>query len=316
MFFSIIVPAFNVQAYIKQCIDSLLTQNIDDYEIIIVDDCSKDYTSAISDTYTGGIVKTIHNEKNLGLSDSRNIGLKSAKGEYIIFVDSDDYIETNILQTIKDRIEELSKPDIVYLGYYLEKGSTSFKKYTFNSGKNAVYDAKEFARNELSRRKIPIPACFAAYRRDYLISNALYFKSGILHEDELWSPITLLTAKSVGTTDICFYHYIIREGSITQRKDNTKNGLDMLDSCNDLIEFTDKSSLDSNLKKLMYNHIAMIYIKAMCRGRLYRKPYCHKVNRTLPYRYSCFLKDKVKGIIFMGSLRMYYYCDKWLGNNI
>ena len=97
MFLSIIVPAYNVERYIDKCVDSLEEQNIDDYEIIIINDCSTDNTINVIKRRAKCNIRIINKEINTGLSDTRNIGIESANGEYIMFVDSDDYIETNII---------------------------------------------------------------------------------------------------------------------------------------------------------------------------------------------------------------------------
>ena len=93
MLISIIVPVYNVENYLKECIDSILRQEFRDYEIILVDDGSKDDSGKICDEYGKkySFISVIH-KKNGGLSDARNFGLKIAKGEYILFIDSDDYI--------------------------------------------------------------------------------------------------------------------------------------------------------------------------------------------------------------------------------
>ena len=94
--FSVIIPIYNVEAFLKECIDSVLQQTYKDYEIILVDDGSTDESGAIADTYARNYpgINVIH-RNNGGLSAARNTGIEAAKGRYIIFVDSDDYIDKN-----------------------------------------------------------------------------------------------------------------------------------------------------------------------------------------------------------------------------
>ena len=315
MFLSVIVPAYNVEQYIDKCIESLLNQDIDDYEIIIVNDASNDNTVDKVKNWIDDRIIFVNKEKNSGLSSTRNEGMKIAKGKYIAFVDSDDYLEINSFSKLKKQIEAFKDIDAIYMGYYLHREKQTKLCYDFYSEKNRKFEAFSFLEFELRHRRFPVPACFAIYRRDFLESNSIFFQTGILHEDELWSPIILLSAKIVATTDICIYHYIIRSGSITQKKNRTQNGIDKLYICEQLLVMT-KDIQDEKLKKLMNNHIAMLYMKAMCEGKLYRKEYNQKIDRTFPIKNVCFLKDIVKAILFTISLRIYYVLDRIMGQKL
>lgn len=315
MFLSVIVPAYNVEQYIDKCIESLINQDIDDYEIIIVNDASTDKTVDKVINWKNDRIIFVNKEKNSGLSSTRNEGMKIAKGKYIAFVDSDDYLEFNSFSKLKKQIEDMKEIDAIYMGYYLHRYNRIEKYYDFYSEKNRKFKATSFLKYELKHRGIPVPACFAVYRREFLEKNNILFRVGILHEDELWSPTILFKADLVATTNICIYHYIIRSGSITQKKDRTQNGIDKLYICKQLFEMT-KSQLDENVKKLMNNHISMLYMKAMCEGKLYRKPYSQKIDRTFPIKNVCFLKDIVKGILFAISLRIYYLFDCLMGQKL
>lgn len=315
MFLSIVVPAYNVEKYIDRCIDSLENQNIEDYEIIIINDCSTDDTLNIVNKRVKQNVKVIDKKTNTGLSDTRNIGIEVACGEFIMLVDSDDYIQENVLLEIKKFVLINDKPDVVYLGYYLEKNGEVIKHRGFISDINTVFMGKDFLKSELKNRCLPIPACFAIYKKEFLLNNNMRFAKGLLHEDELWTPIILDKAERVGTMGLFFYHYQIHENSITQKKDKTKNGLDMLTICNILSVYASQIE-DLELKRLMNNHIAMIYMKGMCRGRLYRREYKSNINRFFPLQNAYFIKDRIKSIIFAFNMKVYYYLDIRLGHNI
>ncbi len=115
MFFSVIVPVYNVKSYLRQCIESILMQSCTDMELLLVDDGSTDGSGTICDEYSKKDirVKVIH-KKNGGVSDARNQGLYAAKGKYIIFVDADDYWETDILSSIKEKIVSTGEPDLIF----------------------------------------------------------------------------------------------------------------------------------------------------------------------------------------------------------
>lgn len=315
MFFSIIVPAYNVENYIDRCIKSLINQDINDYEIIIVNDGSTDSTEEKILKWDNTKITFINKKSNTGLSDSRNLGLKNARGEYILFVDSDDYLEYNSLSNLKSYIEEVYPTDVVYMGYVKEKAGVASNQYDFHSKFNKCYSSHEFMKFELQHRGIPIPACFAVYRRGFLIEQDISFEVGLLHEDELWAPTVMLYAKSIATTNLSLYHYILRDDSITQKKDKVQNGLDLLHICQQLMDLSINIQ-DNELQKLMKNHIAMVYMKAMCIGKLYRKEYKVQINHLLPLRNVCFPKDMIKGFIFAISLRGYYLLDYWMGHKI
>lgn len=315
MFFSIIVPVYNVEKYLDKCIDSLIQQDFEDYEIFLINDGSTDSSVKIAEKYVNNNkVQLINKEKNSGLSDTRNIGLKKANGDYIIFVDSDDYVDHEYLKRVYKIIIDQSYPDIVYTGFVEERDKNNITIYGYKSEKNVCYKNNDFLINELRHRTLYAPVCFGIYKRKLLIANNLFFKSGICHEDELWTPQVVYHANSVYTTDLSPYHYIRREGSITKIKDKTKNGIDLLRSCNELTIFSNKIK-NKELMRLMNNHIAMLYMKAMCRGKLYRKEYRKLIDRTFPIKNTVFMYDQIKAILFLASLRIYYTFDHIFGDN-
>jgi len=112
--FSIIVPVYNVEDYIHECVNSILAQSFDSYEILLINDGSTDKSASICDQFalSHRNVIVIH-KKNGGLSDARNVGIKNAKGEYIIFIDSDDYIEKNTLDVFAKELCEADNPDVM-----------------------------------------------------------------------------------------------------------------------------------------------------------------------------------------------------------
>lgn len=315
MFLSIIVPAYNVDKYINKCLDSLLDQTYDDYEIVVINDGSSDRTNEIIKNDYTGKVTYINKENNTGLSDTRNFGMRYANGEYIIFVDGDDYVESNCVEKIKEEINKNPQIDVLYTGHYKEKNGNCVKYRGFASESNKIWKADDFLISELGKRKFPVPACFAVYRKDFLVDNNLKFTTGIFHEDELWSAEVALKAKYVLTSDICYYHYVIRQGSITQKRDLTQNGLDVIFICNNMIEMLKKIE-NPLVKSLFANHIAMLYMKGMCRGKLYRREYRNKFDRKIPIKYSYFLKDKLKAVLFAVSPYLYARIDSRYGTKL
>ena len=311
MFCSIIVPIYNVERYLSKCIDTLLDQDIQDYEIILIDDKSVDNSLKIAEEYERKHerIKLIKKERNTGLSDTRNEGLRIAQGEYILFVDSDDCIEKNILRTIKEEIVN-SNADIVYLGFECINDDTTEIQYTYIS-KPGVYSKDDFMLNELRHGNLSIPACMACYRKDLIEENNLYFETGILHEDVRWSPVVLNAASTVLASKIVFYKYLIRESSIShQKKDRTKNGMDLMNTCLFLRDYS--SSIDNNkIRRFFLNYVATGYLKAVAVNEVaFKNP--ESIDRSFPVKLACRPKDIIRSIIFMVNPRIYSIVYKYV----
>lgn len=306
MLFSVIIPVYNVEKYLKKCIDSLLEQKYSDMEIIMIDDKSTDHSLDVAKRYQDHpAVKIVEKDKNSGLSDTRNLGLKNAVGQYVLFLDSDDYVEPGCMLAIEEIIKREKRPSVVYFGFYAEWEGTdeTSKNFGYVLEKNRLYTGKDFATQELKHRKLRAPVWFGVYKREFLLEHKLYFESGILHEDELWTPQVVLSADTIYVSEYAFYHYVKRKGSITTSDDKTKNGVDMHFVCKKL-EKLSESIEDPMLKKYMDNHIAMLYMKGMTVGKLYKKQV--KIDRFYPLRKAYFLKDRAKAILFAISLKLYY----------
>ncbi|MDY5232272.1 MAG: glycosyltransferase family A protein [Faecalicoccus sp.] len=314
MRFSIIIPIYNTEMYLDKCINSILNQTFSDYELFLIDDCSTDSSLTIAYKYKSNRVKILKNSSNFGLSETRNIGIKKATGDYIVFLDSDDYFERNALFNLNKLICEHEFPDIIYTGFIEERGTNMVKKYGYVSAPNKIYSNYDYFRSELRQRTLYAAACFGIYKRKTIIDNKLFFKKGIYHEDELWTPQVINKAKKIYLSDLAYYHYVRRDGSITKVKDKTKNGVDLIDTCYELIKIFSNME-DKNLKKKIDNHTAMLYMKAMCRGRLYRKEYINLIDKKFPIRYASFFIGRVKALLFFISPYYYYLLDKKYGDN-
>lgn len=304
MLLSIIVPVYNVSLYIDKCLNSLLNQDIRNYEILIINDCSTDDSlkKALLWQNKYKFIRIIDKNYNSGLSDTRNIGIKEAKGEYILFIDSDDYVDENILGNLMKELL-LHNPDILYFGYIVESKNKTSKIYNYKSPKGKVYIDHEFMMQELQQRNLPIPACVACYKKRIITENKLYFKTGILHEDVRWSPEILYKAKRIYTSELCFYHYVLRSNSISQRRDRKKNGRDLLETCK-YLEQLSNSFISRDLQKLFLNYIAMTYMKAVAVNDMVNDKES-VINRSFPFKNVNNIKDFLKALIFLISPYIY-----------
>lgn len=227
---SLIVPLYNVKDYLRKCVDSLLAQDYDNYEIILVDDGSIDGSGELADQLTEEInscrcgcrCRTLH-QANRGLSGARNAGIELAQGDYICFVDSDDYWESNVLGGLMAQIER-DQLDVLRFWYknVTEQG-TEFKPNKdpqhYDDYSELPTDGIDFLNNRLGQQcyawqfilKRELLSC---YDRDSEGNNCL-FTEGILFEDTDWTPRMLMRAKRVASTKQIVYNYLWRTGSIT-----------------------------------------------------------------------------------------------------
>lgn len=221
---SIIVPIYNVERYIRKCLDSLLSQDLtfEEYEVILVDDGSPDGCPEICDYYASQYrnIKVIH-QKNGGLGAARNRGLRIAKGKYIQFVDSDDFLEPNVLGTL---IQKVEKDDLDVLRFNYQNVNEQYIAFEPNKESKPYMDYCEEVCNGLTFLTERLGyGCYAwqfLIRRE-LLDNCL-FMEGIFFEDTEWTPRLLRKAQRVASIDGLAYNYLTREGSITKSIDEIK----------------------------------------------------------------------------------------------
>ena len=187
---SIVIPVYNVEKYIKECVDSAINQTYKNLEIILVDDGSTDSSGKICDEYSivDDRIVVIH-RKNGGLSAARNTGLDVASGEYVYFLDSDDYIEENSVENLVNTIEKENAEFVFFDGYVFytdcEADGKSYsysrkKLHNTNKGRIVLCDLLE-----CEEYRTAVPLTF--FKTDYLRDNKIKFYEGILHEDELFT---------------------------------------------------------------------------------------------------------------------------------
>lgn len=221
MIISIIVPIYGVEPYIMKCLISIMSQSLTSgVECILVNDCTKDESINIAqkliDEYKGNIkFRIINREENGGLSAARNTGILEAKGDYIYFLDSDDYITPDCIKVLAETALRFPKAQIVQAG--AQATAEGFEYLSMKSKKLKEYseDAKYIKHNMLMAY-YPPTAWNKLVNREWMLANNLFFKEGLLHEDDYWN---FFAAKPVTAYAVCkqdTYIYNIRPGSITQ----------------------------------------------------------------------------------------------------
>ena len=250
---SLIIPVYNVEQYIRHCLQSCLCQlnvTADDYELVIVNDGTKDHSmQVVEDVVRGFSNVTIINQHNQGLSMARNAGLKEAKGEYVWFVDSDDWIEEGCLHGIIRRLEE-TNVDMLQLQYRNVYSDDTPSDEHFSTIKGVV-SGKDW----LVKDRFLIPVPFMVYRREFLQSNQLSFCPGIYHEDNEFKPRALYLAKSCASYDMVAYNYFRGNPTSITAVPRLKNGTDMLVVMNRLKDFVDTHGIRGQYRRSFYTQI-------------------------------------------------------------
>lgn len=208
---SIIVPIYKVEKYLVRCVESLIAQDFLSLEIILIDDGSPDRCGEICDNYAKKDARIIaYHKPNGGLSDARNYGLERAHGEYVLFVDSDDYLEPQACANLWKEARA-GFADIIISKMALEKpseGMARFEKVAEDRFQyHRIYSGPAYLMGCLEGGALRVEVIRTMFRRDFLVRNDLYFEYGILHEDEEFTPRALLKAERVVLTDYVYYHY-------------------------------------------------------------------------------------------------------------
>lgn len=213
---SIIIPVYNVSKYLVRCLDSVVAQTFHDIECILVDDCGKDDSMAIAEkyikNYQGTIsFKLLHHEQNRGLSAARNTGIDAAHGDYLYFLDSDDAIIPETIETLLKLFEKY--PDIVFAQGNILAEDGNISSYGLKKS------IPEYSNNheELQRimlSEITTVAWNRLIKRDYVLQHRLYFPEGYFTEDMYWGYFITKYLTAAAFTQKGLYVYYINEGSM------------------------------------------------------------------------------------------------------
>lgn len=207
--FSVIVPCFNSKNFIRKCIDSILAQDYDDFEIILIDDGSTDGTSMILDDYSSKYSRIkVYHFSNAGVSYSRRRGITLATGNYFIFVDSDDSINKNLLKELDYTIHNQNFPDIIRYQANLvnDDKHKNHQRYNFNGNSNTILTGMESLKQwSITGKKYAVYWLFAFKKT--IFSNVLFTVDLRCHEDVALIPVLIASSDKVVTIDYVGYNY-------------------------------------------------------------------------------------------------------------
>ena len=253
---SFIIPSYNSANTIKRAIDSILSQNTDlEYEIIVVDDGSTDNTDEVIKCYDNDERIKYYKKDNSGVADTRNYGVKMATGDYIIFVDSDDYISENLLNDIEVYIlqeTELIKWNVTFVdekqNEILKPESVTFEKVTGEQGFNNLFG------------KDNLIDCLWNYaiKKELMIE----FPSGTYHEDFATMPLIILNSKSFVSIDKREYYYVQSKNSIMREKNSEKTRKKLQDKLKHFDNLMKKVN-EMNLQKLTIENFGIYATNSM-----------------------------------------------------
>lgn len=262
---SVVIPVYNVEKYLRECVDSVINQTYRQIEIILIDDGSTDSCGDICDKYAliDSRIKLIHQE-NQGLGHARNVGMVEATGKYIIFLDSDDYWE---LTALEELIEEAEKKDLQVIAFAAQPfcdGIDQHKGPSYNHTvqNNLVKNGAESLSFTKSHGEYYAQACLRFYRLDYLKDNGFRFDEGIIHEDESFSFLAYVHADRVECLGERYYYRRYRPGSIMMNKDPVQSAHGYRVAIDTLLHYMQDRRL-SSLENKLYRGQIRGYISAI-----------------------------------------------------
>ncbi len=316
---SIIVPMYNVEEFLDKCLLSLLDQDVssDDYEIIAIDDESPDNSFAIASNYANkyGHIRVVC-QTNKGLSGARNKGIEEAKGEYLWFIDSDDWIEKNCLKGILGKCFD-NNLDVYSLQRYHSKDgvNTVFPYGSMYTG--SVVDGKTFMREFSFAANIL--AQLYIVKRSYLNVHKIRFTEGIIHEDNEYIPRALFFAERLMHDECPFYYHLQRTASISGNA-NVNRCRHLITVSRMHLEFIEHQNVTDDMKKVFYSLVGVAFNSIF--EQLIRLPKEEvgeildklKDNKGVFRRMiQCHMKKyQVEGLLFTASPRLFYTLFKSL----
>ena len=263
---SIIVPVYNIQQYLTNCVESLFAQMYDEIEIILVDDGSTDGSGQFCDRFAeqDDRIRVIHKE-NGGLSSARNAGLDAASGQYILFLDGDDYLAPNAVSRLMDLAKKDDEVDFIQFQYAETDGSW-LPDPNQQANAQLCTDSREMFRYLYQKGGVAASACTKLYRAS--LFESLRFREGIVHEDEELITRLLPVCHRVIYTQLVLYGYVMRGGSIVRDR-FSPHKLDVFKIMDERAEALEHLGYDEFIpetRSRQFHTAAMLYCQARRAG--------------------------------------------------
>lgn len=307
---SIIIPVFNAENTLKRCLDSVLQQKDDELEIVVINDGSKDLSDEIMQEYKLRYPEIIsyYKKQNTGVADTRNYGIAKAKGKYIMFLDSDDYIDIDLYSIIKQYIEK----NIELIKFKLQRVDENnniiekvtgpiFEQTTGEEGFKYLYASDVLLDSP----------CVYVMKKDIFIRNKLLFNVGTEHEDFGLIPFVIVLASSMISIDFYGYQYVQSNGSITRNNDynkTKKKAYDALKQYDEALIKIEKYNINKNTAdylKIYYTNA--ILLKTETLEDKDQKQYINEIKkrRMIKNIKSSNIKQLLRKIVLLLSIKQY-----------
>lgn len=304
---SIIITAYNAEKTIERCINSILENEYNDYEIIVINDGSSDKTEKVIELFASDKIKYF-SKKNTGVADSRNFGIEKAKGEYITFIDSDDYVSNNYFKNLdkylKQGIDIIKRKAIIINEKNNEKTKIEGPVFGEITGEQAF--------NELCFKDIYLDTLWSyIIKKNLFTENNLYFEPNKYHEDFGLLPLLILKAKSVISTNDYVYYYVQTDGSIMRDSDDAKTikkSKDVLYHYDNIIEQTEKYDISRETKenvRIYCTNAILLKVKELkgkAQNDFIKELKKRKIYKNIKIRN---LKQLIKKILLFVNIKLY-----------
>lgn len=307
---SIIVPVYNTEKHLKKCFDSIINQNNSEIEVVVINDGSTDNSEVIIKEYTEQYkdVFKYYKKDNSGVADTRNFGIEKATGEYIMFLDSDDYIDKKLYDNIKKYIDE----NVELIKYKMQRVDENDKILSIVPGATFDKITGEEGFNKLYGTDVLLDSpCVYVIKKDIFTRDNLKFKVGTEHEDFGLIPFVIVLAKSMVSTNFYGYYYVQSKGSLMRNENyqkTIKRVYDALGHYDNAKEY----SKEINISKLTHDNIMIYYtnaviLKARDLKEEERKKYLEELKKRKVFKNIKVrnLKQMIKKILLMIDMNLY-----------
>jgi glycosyltransferase involved in cell wall biosynthesis len=303
----IIVPLYGRDKYLKKCIDSLLNQDFEDYEIIIINDNSKGNAEEIIKSYNDKKIVYIKNKTNKGIGYNRNIGIKKAKGDYVCFIDSDDYVSNDFLSKMYNYSKE-NDLDLCICNYYNvdEKGNIikEFNLPSFN-----ITNINETPKLLID---INLGPCNKLFKKNTLLENKIKFSEKLKYEDLSFMAISIKESKKIGKIDSFLNYFTVHKNSETTTRD--KRVFDIFKQIDIVKEYYKDTNkyLNELIISILFNYtIQQRYqINDEVRDNFIDEAFKYLEDNNIDYKKSDYIKNRIfyKSIIEKNKKLTKLYC--------
>lgn len=307
---SVIIPVYNTEKYLRRCFDSVIAQDYKNLEIVIINDGSEDNSEQIINEYKNKYPELIsyYKKENSGVADTRNFGIEKAQGDYIMFLDSDDYIDKALLKTL----EEYVNKNIDLIKFKLQRVNEEGKTLEIVSGATFEKTTGEDGFNKLYSTDVLLDSpCVYLIKKELFVKNSLKFAVGTEHEDFGLVPFIIVLAQTMVSINFYGYYYVQSDNSITRNENYTKtikkayDALKHYDNAIVLIEILNINKITKQNLKIYYTNAIILKAKELHNDE--QKKYIkeikdRKMTKNIKIRN---MKQLIKKILLTMNIKLY-----------